>query len=307
MSAWARDFGLDVVGVDARAVRDVARHELDLPRIALVHTWRSTQDDGWVRYTLDTFGIPYTYVGEHKLRDGGLRNQFDVVMIATQGSRASGKSIFMGIDPEDSPLAYTRTAEYPTHGFPDSAEDITGGMGFEGLAALRDFVESGGTLITLGSASKLATDFGLVRDVGISEPRSLYVPGSIVKGEVAQAKNPIAYGYGETLPLYHQFGPYLSVPTDLESNVIVRYGSAAELEMSGLVKSPGELAGKPAVVTMPTGQGQVVLFGFDPLHRFQTHGNFALVWNAIMNWNDLGVGIPEDSGSTRTTEIDVVH
>ena len=294
IAGWARDFGLTVHGVGDRAVRDLARHEQDLPRIALLHTWRYTQDDGWVRYTLDHYGIPYTYLGAHKLKDGGLRNQFDVILFPTQGSRSSAKAIFGGVDPKYAPLAYTQTPEYPTHGTPDAAEDITGGMGYEGLAALQEFVATGGTLVTLGSASNLAADFALVREVGLDEPRELYVPGSLVQGEVAARRHPITYGYGETLPLYHQFGPYFSVPDDLKKNIVVRYAPADELFLSGLVKAPGELAGDPAIVSVPTGEGQVVMFGFDALHRFQTHGNFALVWNTIMNWNDLGVGLGEE-------------
>jgi hypothetical protein len=107
--------------------------------------------------------------------------------------------------------------------------------------------------------------------------------------------------YSETVPLYHRFGPYFNVPDRLKGNVVMRYAPTAEVFMSGLVQNPGELGGNPAVVTLPVGNGQVVLFGFNPLHRFQSHGNFALVWNALMNWNDLGVGIPNARAATVET------
>lgn len=128
---WARTQGLELIGVSEDALGDVARHALNLPRIAILHTWRSTQDEGWVRYTFDQAGVPYTYIGEDKLAAGGLRDRFDVVVFPEQGG--SPKSIFQGVDPKFSPLPYTRTPEFPSHGFPDSTEDMTGGMGYEGL------------------------------------------------------------------------------------------------------------------------------------------------------------------------------
>ena len=295
MDSLARAHGLVVLAAPASAVEAIARHEMDLPRIALLHSWRNTQDEGWARFTLERMGVPYTYIGEDKLRRGmKLAGQFDVVLFPSQGANSDAKEILQGVDPKFSPLPYTKTADFPTHGFPDSTSDMTGGMGYEGLAALRDFVQQGGTLITLGSASRVPVGLGLVREVSLDEPRNLFVPGSIVRGRVAQATNPLVYGYGAAVPLYHRFGPYFEVPDRLKGNIVLKYAEEDSVFMSGLVQSPGELAGKPAIVALPTGKGTIVLFGFDPLHRFQSHGNFALVWNAIMNWNDLGVGLAKE-------------
>ncbi len=294
----ARDYGLTVHAANAAAVRDVARHQMELPRVALLHSWRNTQDEGWARYTLDQLGVSYAYVGEDKLKGMQLRERFDVILFPSQGATATGRTIFSGVDTRFSPLPYTRTEEFPTHGFPDSTDDVTGGMAYEGLAALRDFVAEGGTLITLGSASALPVDFGIVRDISTTTPRSLFVPGSIVKGKTEQRQHPVTYGYGETMPLYHRFGPYFNVPARLNGNVLVRYAPADELFMSGLVQNPAELAGQPAIVSLRVGEGHVVLFGFNPLHRFQSHGNFAFVWNAIMHWNDLDVGLPAPGSDT---------
>ncbi|HEX6059915.1 MAG TPA: M14 family zinc carboxypeptidase [Gemmatimonadaceae bacterium] len=295
MDSLARAHGLVVLAAPASAVERVARHEMNLPRIALLHSWRNTQDEGWARFTLERMGIPYTYIGEDKLRTGTtLAGRFDVVLFPSQGANAGAKQILQGVDPKFSPLPYTRTAEFPTHGYPDSTSDMTGGMGYEGLAALRDFVQQGGTLVTLGSASTVPVELGLLRDVSRESPRNLFVPGSIVRGRVAQAKSPIVYGYDAAVPLYHRFGPYFELPDRLKGNVVMRYAKADSVFMSGLVQHPEELAEKPAVVALPTGKGTVVLFGFNPLHRYQSFGNFALVWNAIMHWNDLRVGLPRE-------------
>jgi hypothetical protein len=154
-------------------------------------------------------------------------------------------------------------------------------------------MREGGTLITLGSASTLPLEMGLVREVASAERGQLFVPGSIVRGTVERRTNPLAYGYGETLPLFHQFGPYLSVPSRQRGRTVLRYAPAAEVFMSGYVSHPAQLGGQPALVTMPVGEGQAVLFGFNPLHRFQSHGTFALVWNALLNWDQLRVGLGE--------------
>ncbi|MBA4155906.1 MAG: hypothetical protein H0X65_00315 [Gemmatimonadetes bacterium] len=289
--AWAVEHGLEVVGVSDRAVRGVERHAMQLPRVAVLHTWTRTQDDGWVRRTFDHFGIPFTYLAEDRVRQGGLRDRFDVILLPTQGRQTTGRTIFQGVDPKHRPLAYTRTDEFPSHGSPDSAEDITGGMGYEGLGALRDFIEAGGTFITLGSATNLPIEFGLVRGVGTSPPRDLFVPGSLVRARGEQRRHPITYGYDETMPVFHQFGPYLSVPAAQRGNVIVRYAPTDSVFLSGYVSHPAQLGGLPAVVSTPVGQGHVVMFGFNPLHRFQSHGTFAMVWNAMLHWNQLGVGL----------------
>ncbi len=285
--AWAERFGMRVVAVPESAVRDVPTHDMDLPRIAILHTWSSTQDEGWVRYTLDQMGVPYSYVGEDRIGGMDLRSQFDVIIFPVQ--RGSAQRIFQGVDPKWGPLPYTKTPEYPSHGFPDSTEDMTGGMGYDGLAALNDFVRRGGTLITLGATSTFPVEFGMVRGVSTTTHQGLFVPGSIVRGVVKQANHPIAYGYDEEIPLYHRFGPYFSVTSEFEDRVVVRYAQR-DILMSGMARNGQRMANGPAVVSLPVGAGQIVLFGFNPLHRHQTHGNFALVWNAVMHWNDLGGG-----------------
>ena len=308
IAGWARDFGYEAVGVSSAALRGAARHEMDLPRVAVLHTWRYTQDDGWTRYTLDRMGMPYTYLGEDRLREGRLRERFDVILFPSQGSRASARTIFAGIDPRLGRLDYVRSDSFPALGSPDSTRDVTGGMGYEGLAALRDFVAEGGTLVTLGSASLLPVEMGLVRDVAPATPRTLFVPGSLVRGKVAQPRSPITYGFGETMPLYHQFGPYFTLPERVKGRAVLRYAPTADVYLSGLVRSPAELGDQPAAVVVPTGRGAVVLFGFDPLHRFQNHGNFALVWNALMNWNDLRLGLPAPAPAASAAGDDaIVH
>ncbi|MFW6205923.1 MAG: M14 family zinc carboxypeptidase [Gemmatimonadota bacterium] len=282
---WAASYGMDVTGVDGGSL-DVPRHELDVPRIAILHTWRSTQAEGWVRYTFDHFGVPYTYIADTELQEmGRLKRRFDVIVFPDQGGDA--RSIFQGLDEADGPLPYRARADAPSLGSPDATDDMTGGMRLEGLAALRDFVAEGGTFVGLRTAATLPVELGLVRDIGVRDaPDGLFIPGSVVKGEIARPEHPLAYGFPSGPALHHRFGPYLTAAGEAAGAVVVRYGDG-DIGLSGLVQGGPRLAGEPAVLSVPGGDGHWVLFGFNPLNRHQNFMNFGFVWNAILNWDDL--------------------
>jgi hypothetical protein len=284
IEAWAARFGLEVIGTADAAVARVPVIRQDFPRIALLHTWRNTQDDGSVRYAFDTMGIPYDYVPEDRLREGGLRERYDVILFPDQGRSATARQIFEGVDPAQGPLPYMPSAEYPSLGVHSQSANTTGGMGFEGLAALRDFAHAGGTLIFEGSAATLPIEFGMVRGVSLRQTPQLFSPGSIVKGGVVDRAHPIAFGYDDEVPVFDRFGPYFAVTDRMRRNVVLRFAPADEVFMSGLVITRSQLGGHPAVISVPAGDGHIVLFGIRALHRNQTQGSFAFVWNALLNW-----------------------
>jgi hypothetical protein len=287
MEAWAQEWGVEVGALSSEEVEGLDRHRQTLPRLALLHTWRNTQDDGSIRYALDGWEIPYTYLPEDRLQEGSLRDRFDVILFPDQGRNATGRQIFEGLDPADGPLPWEPRTDLPSLGQISTTPDMTGGMGYEGLAALRDFVHQGGTLLALGSAATLPVELGLVRGVSLRSPSSLFSPGSIVLGEAADPDHPVAFGYEDTFPVFDRFGPYLSVTSELEENVVLRYAPSDQVFLSGLVAGPEGLGGHPAIVSIPQGEGFVVLYGVRTLHRNQTRGSFALAWNAVLNWDHL--------------------
>lgn len=303
MERWAETHGLEVVGISEEAVDAIEHRPQTLPRIALLHSWRNTQDDGSIRYALDGWGIPFTYLPEDRLREGDLRDRFDVILFPEQGRNATGREIFEGLDPSDGPLPWEPLGDSPSIGQISATPDMTGGMGYEGLAALRDFVHGGGTLLALGSAATLPVEFGLVRGVSLRSPTGLFSPGSIVLGEAADPGHPIVSGYEESIPVFDRFGPYLSVSSDLEEYVVLRYADAEDVFLSGLVAGPEGLGGHPAIVSVPLGDGFIVLYGVRTLHRNQTRGSFALAWNAILNWDDLGPSGVEGSLVAEEAEV----
>ena len=183
-------------------VPDVPTHELDVPRIGYVHSWRRTQDEGWVRGTLDHYGIPYDYFDEKGVLEGDLRARYDVIVYPHVGGSAEAHLNGFETDGE-LPMPYQRTDATPNLGGIDESEDIRGGMGLAGLMALASFVERGGLLLVEGSTSAIFPAYGLTPGVSLEQPDGLVAPGSIHRGVIVDPSSPIAYGYdGLQLPVF---------------------------------------------------------------------------------------------------------
>jgi hypothetical protein len=220
-------------------------------------------------------------------------------------------------------MAFKKTAQFPSLGTPVESDDITGGIGWEGLAQIQRFVEQGGLLVTLGSGTMLAIEGGIVRGVRRDSggvPRSTQgggsessaaaqqavtrTPGSHVRVTFAKPDHPIAYGYPARTYVFRQnFALYsiprrwlrmaycttcLDGPTDTRS-VVLEWGDreGAPLVVSGQAWGEGNLIGRPAILDMPVGSGHVVTFNFNPLHRDLNRGDQRMLWNAIINWQAI--------------------
>ena len=297
----AKEFGLGFAAADAAPA--VARHVLDLPRLAVLQTWNDTQAGGWVRMIFDEEKVPYALIMDEDVRRGGLREKFDVILFPDTSNDLKG--IVGGYDARFGPLAYTKTPEFPSHGTPTASADITGGLGWRGVGNLEDFVRQGGVLVTLGGGSTLALDGGIARDVRRASVKSLSTPGCELRARFRRPEHPIAYGYRETIAAFRTEGAAYEVRRADAGRVVLQWGTAVPKEgeeeaaaaadaakkdsmlISGGIKGAEELAGKPAVLDIPTGKGRVIAFDFDPIHRYQTMSDFRLVWNVVLNWNDL--------------------
>ena len=208
------DQPLRELGVMAYAVErlpEISRHALTIPRIALIHSWLNTQNEGWVRLALDTHGIPYTYTSDHFLRDTpNIREKFDVILYGP--TPASAQRLVNGLPVRGAPVPWKASELTPNFGTsPDQSEDIRGGLGLQGLQNILEFVEQGGLFVTIGGNASLLTDYGLIEGVTIQQTRDLNVRGSVLKAVVADAKSPIAYGYGDSLAIYFNQAPVFQV------------------------------------------------------------------------------------------------
>jgi Zinc carboxypeptidase len=282
-------FGL--TGASLTAMPTVAMHDADVPRIAMYSSWsgNDTQEIGWVRFTFDTIGIPYDLIYKERLRKGNLRDEYDVLLMPNQN--ASRQAVFQ--PPANRPVAYLKNDKYKFLGMYGESPDITGGMGGDGVDAVAKFLDAGGTLIAMGNAVRFATEQGFARTVdgSASTSRDFYAPRPLVNGEVLHPEHPVFYGYPDRMmPIKYQNGPLLTVGAPDQNGVLARYVGGDGSVLSGLMKGADEIRQRPFVVDVPggrTGKGRVVLFANNPIYRWQNHGEFNMVFNALMNWNDL--------------------
>ena len=157
----AAELGLDFTS--AATAPEVPRHAAKIPRVGVWVPWADTDSIGWIRYSLDQRKIPYTYLRDEDIRDGALQNKFDVLLYGHVDLELAEQ--IQGLPKRWSPMPFKKTSQTPSFGTPAESEDITGGIGWAGLANLQSFVDNGGLLITLGSGSMLALEGGIVRGV----------------------------------------------------------------------------------------------------------------------------------------------
>lgn len=286
---------------------EVATHEVELPRVALVHTWVSTpQDAGWWRMRFDQIGLPYAYLSEQDLATKDLSNYDVLVMPRT---RATPQMLVAGTTAAGPEIPWERNDKYPALGHIDQTDDVRRGMGYEGLARLKQFIEQGGVFITEGSNVAFPIDMAITRRVSVRRTKSLVARGTVLKAVVADKKSPITYGYDDSLAIYFNQAPVFRVnkymgragtPDWLKDEIwqqevprTVLSFAKQDLLQSGMLRGEGELAGTPAVLDVPVGEGHVVLMALRPFWRMQTPGSHALVFNTMLHWNDLRVGWPE--------------
>ena len=253
---------------------DAPRETLPLGslRLGLYKPWVANMDEGWTRWIFDQWEFPYTTLQDAEMRNGRLGEKYDVIVFTNVPSR----TIVRGHEEGTVPSQYA------------------GGIGENGLAALLEFVRDGGTLITFNASSHLPIDHFKVplRDVSRDyPPTEFFLPSAILRVDVDNT-HPIAYGMEETAnvliygsPVFEQLGldetsrdgehAYLS-----DLNVVARYPNANPF-MSGRLIGDHVLHNKPALVEVEYGEGRIILFGFRPQNRAQTHGTFKLFFNAL--------------------------
>jgi hypothetical protein len=309
----ASELALDFTG--APAAPDVTRHPATAARIGVWVPWADTDSIGWIRYALDQRQVPYVYLRDEDVRAGALRDRVDVLLYGHVDLELAEQ--IHGLPKAWGPMPYKKTALTPSHGTPAESDDITGGIGWEGVAQLQRFVEDGGLLVTLGSGSMLALEGGIVRGVRRAEggpsPRlgqgdaATRTPGAHLRVTFARPDHPLAYGYPSRTHVFRQNYPLYDAPRRWlrmayctscldgppdRSGIVLEWGDrgGAPLVVSGQAWGEERLRQRPAILDLPVGRGHVVAFNFNPLHRDLNRGDHRLVWNAILNWEAIVSG-----------------
>jgi len=326
----ASELGLDFTAVSTAP--NVAQHKAPAPRIGVWVPWADTDSIGWIRYSLDQRKVPYTYLRDEDIRAGDLRSKIDVLLYGNVDLELPEQ--VEGLPKRWSPMPFKKTPQTPSFGTPAESDDITGGIGYEGLAQIQHFIENGGLMVTLGSGTMLALEGGLVRFVrrasggvprsaaggggassAASQTSETRTPGAHVRVTFDQPDSPIAYGYPAHTYVFRQNFPLYNIPrrwlrmayctTCLDgpedrSGVVMKWGDTdgKPFVVSGQAWGEENLIGRPAILDMPVGKGHVVSFNFNPMHRDMNRGDQRLLWNAILNWEAIVAKKPAQSSNS---------
>jgi hypothetical protein len=203
----ARELGLRVYALDGAP--SVAMHPARAPRVAIMHTWISTQTEGWWRQAFDFLHIPYAYIStQDATRDPNLNAKYDVIIFPPGGG--SPQSIVAGLPMWRNPMPWKKTELTPNMGI-DETDDIRPGLGLRGVDNLSTFVKNGGVLVTVENTADMAVTFGLASGVSLNTAARLHVVGSLLRIKVMDDASPLAYGIRDSLAVYSDDGSSFSV------------------------------------------------------------------------------------------------
>jgi hypothetical protein len=280
---------VDSLGLTARYLSSpptVRSHEADVPRVAIYSQWSGTQNLGWYRLTFDEFKVPFDLIYKERVRQGNLRRDYDVILVAEQN--LSKNTVMQAAATR--PVPYRKDPTYKFLGMYGETDDITGGFGQAGVDAIAAFLEAGGTLIAIGESARLPIEFGWARTVDKRPVPGLTAQRPLVEATISRPAHPVFYGFGTTtIPVKYVGGTPFTVGIADEGNVLARYVGGDKAVLSGLMTGADSLRNRPFAVDIPQavkGRGRVILFANNPIYRWQNHGEFNMVFNSLINWND---------------------
>jgi hypothetical protein len=242
------------------------------PRTALYKPWSASMDEGWTRWVLDTYGFAPKTLSPQEVAKGALG--FDAIIlpdipkdvIATGRRKAS-----------DAAMKYEE--EMPT--------EYRGGLDKAGAEALRKFVTNGGTLVAFAAACDYVIDeFNIpVRNAltGI-KPDEYANLGSLVRLRV-RAQHAVTAGLQEEVAAFLDSAiafDTIAPAVDMQRWVLASYpDDPRDILLSGWMRGEERLARKAAAVAVTYGKGKIVLLGFRPQFRGQTHATFPFIFNSL--------------------------
>jgi Zinc carboxypeptidase len=246
--------------------------EVKTPRVGLYKSWVAALDEGWTRFVLDSNGVPYKSIVDADIRKGNLTDQFDAIILPDNpatailtGRLGGGRSGGGG----------NRLVQ------PQAPAEYQGGLGPDGIRALKEFVEAGGTIIADNKAGDV---YATKENPSLSNAlegvpsKEFYCPGSILEVSV-DAKSPVAFGSQPTVPIFFETGPSFKISGDAKS--IARYTSDQPL-LSGWILGGKYLDGTSAIAEVPKGKGKVIMFGFIPMYRGLSEVTYKFLLNAML-------------------------
>jgi len=231
-------------------------------RIGLYRPWVASIDEGWTRWILEQYQFPFLSLYNADVRAGHLREHFDTIVIPDMNER----SILEGHRPGTIPERYA------------------GGIGEEGAQELRDFVNEGGTLVAFNNASLFAINqFNLpvTNALAAGQAGQFFCSGCLLTVHIEDAKERLTAGLSADTIVMFERGPAFDTKTDFKGKVLARYPRERSPLESGYLAGPEAIEGKAAALEAEYGKGRVILLGFKPQWRGQSHAAYKFFFNAF--------------------------
>ncbi|MFP5234979.1 MAG: M14 family zinc carboxypeptidase [Acidobacteriota bacterium] len=254
----AKQYAVDAVAVSAPA------HTLPLKaaRVGLYRPWEPSIDEGWTRWILENYGFAPKSLYNADMRSANLRSRYDVIVLPDMYPRQMMNGFGIGIVP----------GQY------------AGGIGQDGLDNLRQFVRQGGTLVALNkTADALVPLMSLpVKNVieGFKSDK-FFCSGALLRVHTEHAEAPANYGLSDAPVVMFQHGPAFEPAAGFRGAVLARYATQTNPLESGLLLHPEAIEGHAAAVELAYGQGRILLFGFKPQFRGQSHATYKYLFNEL--------------------------
>jgi hypothetical protein len=259
-------------GVDAKSVNDSpAAIGVKKIRVGLYEPWAGNIDEGWTKWILEQFHFPFTVLHNDDVQAGHLRSKFDSIVIAEMATR----QIVDGMQPGTVPGRYA------------------GGIGDEGVEALREFVEQGGTLVTLGNASQFAIDrleLPVTNVVAGLRSDQFFCSGAILRTDVKE--HPVTAGLPAQADILFERNEVFDTKPGFRGTVLASYIEHRNPLRSGYLIGADRIEGKAAALDVVLGQGHVILIGFRTQWRGQSHGTYKFLFNAMYYNNSMAPALP---------------
>jgi hypothetical protein len=273
----AREWQVPVGSIESRPAQ---MRELGRARIGIYQPWVTSIDEGWTRFVLDQFKIEYRTLHNDDIKKGGakLRAEYDLIIVPDL-------SVNLIINGKEEPPegAKADKEEEPIVGTPQLPKEYQGGIGKEGVEAVKDFVKNGGTLLTFATACNFAIEklrLPAINELKGVSSKDFYAPGSIFEVNI-DSREPLAFGMQQKAFIYFVNNPaFKLLPYTKESKNIAFYGDSSPIR-SGSLLGEERLLGKTALADIPIEKGRVVMYGFRVQHRGQTYGTYKLMLNAL--------------------------
>jgi hypothetical protein len=231
-------------------------------RVGLYRPWTASIDEGWTRWVLEQFQFPYTSLYNADIASGHLHEHYDVIVIPDVAER----QIIDGFRSGTIPQRYA------------------GGIGEEGVQQLNDFVTDGGTLITFNNASMFAVNqfkLPVTNALAGVNANQFFCSGCLVQIHIEDSKNALTAGIEPDTIVMFERGPAFDTKTDFKGTVLARYPKERSPLKSGYLSGPDHLQGKAAALSVDYGKGKVILLGFKPQWRGQSHAAYKFFMNAF--------------------------